>query len=143
MFESVNQEYFLNKTGSKLCEFARNQSVNNYLEYFPVPTTSEDDVQDWLWKIHTLIHTLKDLSQISAFFFDKDVTDDVYIPTFVHTLLEVKERKNMSGLADEDKGQLVDYMNVLIKHQPLRKHYALFLWILLLCNGLWKGYQTV
>ncbi|CAI2189698.1 5077_t:CDS:1 [Funneliformis geosporum] len=33
----------------------------------------------------------------------------------------------MSDLADEDKGQLLDYMNILIQQQPLREYFALFL----------------
>ncbi|PKK77511.1 hypothetical protein RhiirC2_731846 [Rhizophagus irregularis] len=45
----------------------------------------------------------------------------------VQMLLSVKKRKSESGFADEDKGQLIDYMNILIQQQPLRENFALFL----------------
>src|SRR6266498_3983557 len=66
------------------------------------------------------------MSNLSIFFED-DVKDRTFISMFVQTLLEVKKKKSESGLADKDKGQLIDYMNVLIQHQPLREHFTLFL----------------
>jgi hypothetical protein len=49
-------------------------------------------------------------------FDEEDTIDEAYVTTLVHTLLEVKRRKSLSGLADEDKGQLLNYINILIEH---------------------------
>ena len=42
-------------------------------------------------------------------------------------LLELKKRKSLSGFSDEEKGQLVDYIHVLVQQQPLCKLFAIFL----------------
>lgn len=61
-----------------------------------------------------------------SIFHNDDVRSNV--PIFVYTLLEVKKRKSPnSGFADEDNGQLLDYINVLFQQQPLHVHFALFL----------------
>ena len=62
-----------------------------------------------------------------SIFYEEDAIDDPYIPTLVLTLLEIKKRKSSIGFADEDKGQALDYINILIQQQPLRELFALFL----------------
>ncbi|CAG8589946.1 12032_t:CDS:2 [Racocetra persica] len=121
-FRIVNQEYFLNNL---------------------VPTASEEEVQDWFDKLmkalpnfssnlsvvdtHTNIY-LEGYKPDFSILLNEDAVNQVYIPMFVCTLLEVKKRKSpSSGLTDEYKGQLLDYIQVLIQQQLLRVHFAIFL----------------
>jgi hypothetical protein len=143
-FEKADVGFFLSKMkpGTYLGSFVGSESVDVYLRDNPVPTETEDEVQNWF---NDLILELPKFNKkfivedthvnpyLDGFkpdlsvFLEDDARNKTYIPMFVQTLLEVKKRKSVSGLADEDKGQLIDYLNVLIQHQPLREHFALFL----------------
>src|SRR5204863_9592317 len=48
-------------------------------------------------------------------------------PMLVQTILELKVQKRGTGFSNEEKGQLIDYIRVLVRQQPLRKLFALFL----------------
>lgn len=135
-------EHFLEKNETFLDEFKSGGSVNVYLQKYPVPTDTEDKVQDWF---NGLMKTLpkfgkrlviKDTHNITylsglkpdlSVFLEEDVVNDVYLTMHVQTLLEVKKRKNMSGLSNEDKGQVLDYIRILVQQQPLREFFAVFL----------------
>jgi hypothetical protein len=56
-----------------------------------------------------------------------DVADNAYIPMQVKTILELKLQKRGTGFSNEEKGQLIDYLRILARQQPLRKLFALFL----------------
>ncbi|CAG8821563.1 20081_t:CDS:1, partial [Dentiscutata erythropus] len=55
------------------------------------------------------------------------VKGGAYILKYVFTVLEIKCQKNISGLADEDKGQLSGYIRVQVQQQPSRRFFAAFL----------------
>ncbi|CAG8498961.1 7958_t:CDS:2, partial [Dentiscutata heterogama] len=119
-FVKVDEDYFLNMN-------------NSYLE---------DDIQDWFNKLMTNLpkfakklvvkdtHTnayLDGLKPDLSVFMEEDVENDVYLTMSVLTLLEVKRRKGTSVLLNEDKGQVLNYIRVLIDQQPLREHFVVFL----------------
>src|SRR3954454_893400 len=111
--------------------FQNSGSVNNYLRDFLTPTATEEEVQDWFEDLMVELPSFNKSLVVEdthknpylngfmpdlSVFLEDDVRDRTFIPMFVQTLLEVKKRKSESGLANEDKGQLIDYMNVLIQH---------------------------
>ncbi|RIB28000.1 kinase-like domain-containing protein [Gigaspora rosea] len=145
-FRPVDLEYFLSKTRSRLNQLGKidkYESIENYINGNSAPTTSEEDVQTWFDKLIRVLptfssnlsvvdtHTNKYLEGYKPDFsilVNEDAKNQVYIPMFVCTLLKVKKRKSSSsGLDDESKGQLLDYIQVLIRQQPLRIHFAIFL----------------
>jgi len=134
-------EFFLSKMkhSTYLSSFASSGSVDIYLRDNPLPTETEDEVQNWFndlmleflrfnkklivedTHVNPYLDRFKpDLSN----FLEDDIRNKTYIPMYMQTLLEVKKRKSISG---QDKGQLIDYMNILIQHQPLHEHFTLFL----------------
>ena len=134
MFEDVNVKYFLSKNNTYLGSFQQNGTVNTYLRRNRVPTDTEDSVQEWfnglmenlpnfskriaIKDTHTNIYLSGYKPDISVFMED-DIINDVYLTMFVQTLLEVKKRKSLSDLLDEDKGQVLNYIHILIHQQPL------------------------
>ncbi|CAB4403842.1 unnamed protein product [Rhizophagus irregularis] len=62
-----------------------------------------------------------------SFFRKEDAVDDAYIPMLVQTILELKAQKTSTGFSNEEKGQLLDYIHILVRQQPLRKLFAIFL----------------
>ncbi|RIA92381.1 hypothetical protein C1645_820810 [Glomus cerebriforme] len=145
-FRTVDQEYFLSKTRSRLDQLGRigrYRNIENYIRDYRAPTASEEEVQDWFDTLTKALpafssqlavkdtHTntyLEGYKPDFSILLNEDAVNNVCIPMFVCTLLEVKKRKSPnSGLADEDKGQLLDYIHVLIQQQPLRVHFAIFL----------------
>ncbi|RIA96033.1 hypothetical protein C1645_802705 [Glomus cerebriforme] len=142
VFERADVEYFLCVNNTFLGQFSAHGSVNAYLRDNPVPTNTEEDVQKWFNGLTEILpkftkklvvkdtHTntyLNGLKPDISVFMEEDVINDVYNTMFVQTLLEVKKRKSMSGLSDEDKGQVLDYIRVLVQQQPLRMLFAVFL----------------
>ncbi|CAG8577113.1 8462_t:CDS:2, partial [Scutellospora calospora] len=142
VFDDVDVEYFLSKNNTHLGSFQQNGTVNTYLRRNSVPTDTEDDVQEWfnglmenlpnfskkiaIRDTHTNIYFSGYKPDISVFIED-DIINDVYLTMFVQTLLEVKKRKSFSNLLDEDKGQVLNYIRILIRQQPLRELFAVFL----------------
>ncbi|PKY25052.1 hypothetical protein RhiirB3_509960 [Rhizophagus irregularis] len=113
------------------------QMVERYLREHPTPTSTEE-VQNWFnglmmelpsFKRKLLVESTHNDPYLDGFKPRLSVflEDDAHIPMLVQMLLSVKKRKSESGFADEDKGQLIDYMNILIQQQPLREDFALFL----------------
>ncbi|KAF0369753.1 kinase-like protein [Gigaspora margarita] len=142
-FESVDVEYFLTKNNSYLGSFQQSGSVNTYLRRNKIPTDTEDNVQEWfnglmkslpnfskrkiaIRDTHTNTYLRGHKPDISVFMED-DIINDVYLTMHVQTLLEVKKRKSFSNLLDEDKGQVLNYIRILIRQQPLRELFAVFL----------------
>ncbi|CAG8789164.1 8650_t:CDS:2, partial [Racocetra fulgida] len=50
---------------------------------------------------------------------EEDIQNRALISSKVRTVLEIKRRKCMSSLTDEDKGQLLDYIYAMVQQQPL------------------------
>ncbi|CAG8808586.1 34176_t:CDS:1, partial [Racocetra persica] len=119
------------------------KSVRDFLEKKPSPhnRSTEEEMQSWFnglmevsnsaWKGVAAADTHKspylggympDISVFSA----ADVAENAFISKYAYTILEVKKQKCLSGLADEDRGQLLDYLQVLVQQQPLRELFALF-----------------
>ncbi|CAB5372113.1 unnamed protein product [Rhizophagus irregularis] len=116
---------------------AEDYKVERYLREHPTPTSTEE-VQNWFnglmmelpsFKRKLLVESTHNDPYLDGFKPRLSVflEDDAHIPMLVQMLLSVKKRKSESGFADEDKGQLIDYMNILIQQQPLRENFALFL----------------
>ncbi|CAG8547759.1 12_t:CDS:2 [Paraglomus occultum] len=142
VFESVDVEYFLSKNNTYLGSFRSNGTVNTYLRKYSVPTDTEDEVQEWFNRLmenlpkfsksiairdtHTNVYLSGYKPDISVFMED-DIINDAYLTMYVQALLEVKKRKSFSHLLDEDKGQLLNYIRILIRQQPLRELFAVFL----------------
>ncbi|CAG8709935.1 13087_t:CDS:2, partial [Dentiscutata erythropus] len=63
---------------------------------------------------------LKTQSKFNA----KDMEGGTFILKYIYTVLEIKHHKNVSGLADEDKGQLLDYIRVLVQQQPSQRLFS-------------------
>ncbi|CAG8572553.1 28183_t:CDS:2 [Gigaspora margarita] len=43
------------------------------------------------------------------------------LPERIHTILELKRPRSVSDLSDEAKGQLLDYVRILVQKQPSRQ----------------------
>lgn len=145
-FEAVGLEHFLGESRpsfEQLGKIGIYGDIETYLSDKRAPTTSEEAVQSWFDDLMKALPTFLSQAVVKdthtntylegykpdfSIFLNEDAVNDVYISMFVCTLLEVKKRKSpYSALANEDKGQLVDYINVLIQQQPLRVHFAIFL----------------
>ena len=53
-----------------------------------------------------------------------DITNDIMA---VQTILVLKKHKRTVIFSDEKKGQLVDYLHIILEQQPLRRLFAIFL----------------
>ncbi|RGB30529.1 kinase-like domain-containing protein, partial [Rhizophagus diaphanus] len=145
-FEGVDLGHFLGESRpsfDRLGKIDIYRNIETYLNDKRAPTASEEAVQEWFDDLMKVLpkfssqavvkdtHTnayLEGYKPDFSILLYEDAVNDVYIPMFVCTLLEVKKRKGPhSALASEDKGQLLDYINVLIQQQPLRVHFAIFL----------------
>jgi len=63
-----------------------------------------------------------------SIFNPQNISDGAFIPMFVRTVLELKQRKSeTSNLGNEDKGQLIDYIQILAQQQPLRRFFPISL----------------
>ncbi|CAG8646277.1 2821_t:CDS:2, partial [Dentiscutata erythropus] len=118
--------------------------VEDYIESEPRPTNkaTEENVQSWFnglmeassteWRTAVAVDThlnaylggyMPDISIFDC----EDSEDGAFIATYARTTLEIKKQKKVSGLTDEDKGQLLDYIYILVKEQPSRQLFSAFL----------------
>ncbi|RGB25054.1 hypothetical protein C1646_724705, partial [Rhizophagus diaphanus] len=144
-FEGIDLEHFFDEFRPSFDQLGKidiYRNIETYLNDKRVPTASEEAVQDWfddLMKVllkfssqavvkdtHTNVYLEGYKPDFSILLYE-DAVNNVYILMFICTLLEVKKRKPHSALASEDKGQLLDYINVLIQQQLLRVHFTIFL----------------
>ncbi|CAG8665418.1 11143_t:CDS:2 [Funneliformis mosseae] len=121
-FKQVTVEYFLRPT-NKLLKIS--ESVRSYLDTKPKPVSksAEGELQTWfngLMENGDLEGLMPDISD----FENNDVEERAFVSKYAHTVFEIKKQKQVSGLADEDKGQLLDYIRVLLQQQPLRQVFA-------------------
>ncbi|CAG8650654.1 17406_t:CDS:2, partial [Gigaspora rosea] len=95
------------------------EPVKEYLDKNSMPNkmSTEEEVQRWFNGY------MPDISIVSK----EDAADRALVPKYVYTVLELKKPKSTSGLADDDKGQLLDYVRVLLQQQPSRQVFAAFL----------------
>ncbi|CAI2166021.1 41_t:CDS:2, partial [Funneliformis geosporum] len=137
-FQPVTIKYFL-RTANKLTQIP--ESVRTYLEKKPKPEnkSAESDVQAWFnglmevssltWEGVSAVDTHK-ISYLGGLmpgisvFDNDDIEDGALVAKYSHTVLEIKRQKFQSGLSDEDKGQLLDYVRILVQQQPLRRYFA-------------------
>ncbi|CAI2180820.1 1046_t:CDS:2 [Funneliformis geosporum] len=139
-FQPVTIKYFL-RTANKLTQIP--ESVRTYLEKKPKPEnkSAESDVQAWFnglmevssltWEGVSAVDTHK-ISYLGGLmpgisvFDNDDIEDGALVAKYSHTVLEIKRQKFQSGLSDEDKGQLLDYVRILVQQQPLRRYFAAY-----------------
>ncbi|CAI2165548.1 2028_t:CDS:2 [Funneliformis geosporum] len=140
IFENVDQEYYLIETNSYLSELPNN--VASHLRNNPITQQShqtEPAVQRWFnnllsqfgsrWGDFVAKDThdvgyLNGLMPDLSVFKTEDVADNACIPMLVKTIMELKRS---TGFSNEEKGQLLDYLRVLTRQQPLLKLFAIFL----------------
>ncbi|CAG8517073.1 9786_t:CDS:2 [Racocetra persica] len=85
-----------------------------------------------LWVLVTAADT-HNIAYLSGYIPDISVVDSAdaeygtFISSNVLTVLEIKRQKCVSGLTDEDKGQLLDYIYILVQQQPSRRLFSAFL----------------
>ncbi|RIB22170.1 hypothetical protein C2G38_2033820 [Gigaspora rosea] len=112
------------------------EPVKEYLDKNSMPNkmSTEEEVQRWFNGY------MPDISIVSK----EDAADRALVPKYVYTVLELKKPKSTSGLADDDKGQLLDYVRVLLQQQPSRQdrdQFPKFLKILRIDLCLYVIYQ--
>ncbi|CAG8715413.1 9114_t:CDS:2, partial [Funneliformis mosseae] len=56
-----------------------------------------------------------------------DISNDAFNTIAVQTILDLKKHKRTIGFSDEEKGQLVDYLHILMEQQPSRRLFFVFL----------------
>ncbi|CAG8450475.1 13258_t:CDS:2 [Funneliformis caledonium] len=120
IFENVDQEYYLVETNSYL-KTAVQRWFNNLMSQFG--SRWGDFVAKGTHDVGYLNGLMPDLSVFKT----EDVADNACIPMLVKTILELKVQKRSTGFSNEEKGQIVDYLRVLTRQQPLRKLFAIFL----------------
>ena len=85
------------------------------------------------WKNNMVFRETNDMPYLNGYkpdlsIFDiDDIPNDAFNTIVVQTILELKKHKRTIGFSDEEKGQLVDYLHILIEQQPLRRFFAIFL----------------
>ncbi|CAG8733187.1 4655_t:CDS:2, partial [Funneliformis mosseae] len=147
-FETVDCEYYLTQCESNLYASQLNflpLNVKSYMQREQISNQThqtEAAVQDWFNKLMTQFSsrwdkiTAKDTHDVGylnglmpdiSIFKTEDVVEGAYIPLVVQTILELKVQKRHTGFFNEEKGQLIDYIRILVRQQPLRKLFAIFL----------------
>ncbi|RHZ50865.1 hypothetical protein Glove_490g33 [Diversispora epigaea] len=118
--------------------------VSTYLNMIdkPKPNQGKTKMQNWfndlvkilnkIWKVHAIdTHNnpyLNGLEPDISIFDSQNLSGGTFIPMFVQTVLELKQQKSeTSNLNNEDKGQLIDYIQILTQQQPLRRFFLAFL----------------
>ncbi|CAI2167472.1 2469_t:CDS:2 [Funneliformis geosporum] len=116
IFENVDQEYYLIETNSYLSELSN--IIASHLRNNPI--TQQSHQIERQFKDGYLNGLMPDLSVFKT----EDVADNACIPMLVKTIMELKRS---TGFSNEEKGQLLDYLRVLTRQQPLLKLFAIFL----------------
>ncbi|CAG8466267.1 10894_t:CDS:2 [Funneliformis caledonium] len=136
-FKQVTIEYFL-RPANKLLKIP--ESVRNYLDSKPKPVSksAEGEVQSWFnglmevssltWEGVSAVDThkngyLEGLMPDISVFENNDVEERAFVSKYAHTVLEIKKQKQLSGLADEDKGQLLDYIRILVQQTAITPRF--------------------
>ncbi|CAG8671873.1 8981_t:CDS:2 [Funneliformis caledonium] len=114
-FERADVEFFLSKMkqGTYLSSFAGNGSVEAYLRNNPVPTETEDEVQNWF----------NDLMPELPKFNKKFIVEDTHVNPYLDGF-----KPDLSVFLEDDarnKTYIPMFVQTLL--EPLREHFALFL----------------
>ncbi|RIA81716.1 kinase-like domain-containing protein [Glomus cerebriforme] len=142
VFEQVQHNYFLAETNSHLG--ALPNSVSTYIQNNQMTQKmTEKQVQNWFknvmtrlssnWNNKMVFRETNDTPYLDGYkpdisiFNVDDIPNDAFNTVVVQTILELKKHKRTIGFSDEEKGQLVDYLHILIEQQPLRRFFAIFL----------------
>ncbi|GBB83718.1 hypothetical protein RclHR1_01040023 [Rhizophagus clarus] len=138
-FEQVTYDHFLSETNSFLGSIPGN--VASYIQNNPISEkTTEKEVQKWFKDVTTCLSSgqivfretnntpyLNGYKPDFSIFNINDIPNDSYTVIAVQTILELKKHKRTIGFSDEEKGQLMDYLHILIEQQLLRRLFAVFL----------------
>ncbi|CAG8468278.1 40281_t:CDS:2 [Gigaspora margarita] len=102
------------------------------------------EVSNETWELVSAIDTNKtnylkgyipDISIINK----EDAADRALVSKYVYTVFELKKPKSTSGLANDDKGQLLDYVWVLVQ----RSNYKFQELLTTLARGFATFYQMI
>jgi hypothetical protein len=106
-----------------------------------IQATTEKHVQKWFIKVMNLLspnwrnkivcRETNDMPYLSGYkpdlsiFNIDDIPDDSFNILTVQSIPEFKKNKRTIGFSDEGKGQLVDYLHILIEQQALQYFYQM------------------
>ncbi|CAG8797513.1 21050_t:CDS:2 [Gigaspora margarita] len=141
-FKQVEYNYFLAETNSYLESLP--SPVATYIQNNPMTQAmTEKQVQKWFkevmahlssnWNNKMVFKETNDTPYLDGYrpdisiFNSDNIPNDAFNTIVVQTILELKKHKRTTGFSDEEKGQLVDYLHILIEQQPLRRLFAIFL----------------